>query len=408
VYGQRLDCKKAARYIMRLILVFALMLSVFGGERNVIDGSIDQMRFLGATPTSKSPRAFASALYKVDKNAKTLVNMQQLTNDQEGVEFVRVTERVAVVGTPHTFSTHAIIADLRGGNKTEIVELPNDRGFITANVLSRSEDGSFIDLLQYSLASKTGIPRTSLVGVNITPDSKGRRLLLDTSWSAMQEALIPGDIVGPFSEWDGIYGVDTPEGITYSPGVTNVRLTPPLAGRIAKQARRYVLVLSANPSYLVIAPELTPGELAKRTDTSLEICDRKAASWKPPIRIVGNAPRVRLFGEWLAITEFETRDADQTAPSTAKPKHFVDQFYASASPSLDGHGHVLLVNLFDGRRIDFTTGDRDSEILGIRGDRVCYRTYEKLWLGPLGPDIFIAKRLIADDDAAWQIHWMFW
>jgi hypothetical protein len=140
----------------------------------------------------------------------------------------------------------------------------------------------------------------------------------------------------------------------------------------------------------------------------LEICDRKAASWKPPIRIVGNAPRVRLFGEWLAITEFETRDADQTAPSTATSKHFVDQFYASARPSLDGHGHVLLINLFDGRRIDFTTGDRDSEILGIRGDRVCYRTYEKLWLGPLGPDIFIAKRLIADDDAAWQIHWMFW
>jgi hypothetical protein len=132
------------------------------------------------------------------------------------------------------------------------------------------------------------------------------------------------------------------------------------------------------------------------------------------VAIPGSAPTVRAFGRWLAVVVSE--DNRKTRERISPGKEHRSQTTAAAGFSADDRfgvferyypGNLILYNVDTQARIEFTTGQGDSEVLLISGSVAYYRVNDSIYKAEIGESGISKPTLLAQSEAVADVHWAF-
>lgn len=156
-----------------------------------------------------------------------------------------------------------------------------------------------------------------------------------------------------------------------------------------------------------------------------QVQDRRKNSWQS-VNVPGGPSAVRAFGEWLAfhirynLAERPNSGATSSNSYTPRPSpgrdHRRQRSSATGAPfdwaadflRVYQPGLIYLYNVPTGRRIIKDTGQGDTEVLLVRGDRVLYRCDRILYEARItGGTLNDPSRLLEKDFIA-DVHWAFY
>jgi hypothetical protein len=172
-----------------------------------------------------------------------------------------------------------------------------------------------------------------------------------------------------------------------------------------------VSVLAASAHYVVLCLPQSRSDLASQhgeTFTTLFIKDRLLNKWLD-YRLKGNVSRSRLFGDWLASIQESWHSDNVSNPGRDNESPDVAARFKYGEGGLaDIPGILLLDNLATASHMQIRTGEEDSEILNIMGNRICYRVNDSVFEATIAKDGIKDERRIARAPELQSVHWAFW
>jgi hypothetical protein len=254
---------------------------------------------------------------------------------------------------------------------------------------------------------------------NISSATKASRVTSDADvWNDYANLQREGDVGGPGPQ-TALVGVRAGDNIAVSvlDHAVVVDALPPELREVRE--KKIPIILAANERYLLSVAQLTSEEMAsgKLGDTvRIFSHDRAHGQWNA-IQIEGNAPRLRLFGPWLAAIVMSWNPAHAPNPGRESERSEgtdrlpnIQSLYAAGSGfgRYSIPGILTLQNLADDRKIRIVTGQEDSEILNVKGDAVFYRVNNTIYKALIaGNKLKDSSVLVNDEDVA-EVHWVFW
>ena len=146
-------------------------------------------------------------------------------------------------------------------------------------------------------------------------------------------------------------------------------------------------------------------------ETALET----AARGEPPVS--EEHPGVQAFGEYLALTEVQTRTANRPLAAGMDRwipgENRVHPDLRERLADMDSHdrasfpGILHLYNVDTEQVLSISTKQGDSEVLLVEDGIVYYRAVDQLFSAPILRDRIGPSRLLATDDAIRDAHWAF-
>jgi len=182
----------------------------------------------------------------------------------------------------------------------------------------------------------------------------------------------------------------------------------PEAYRFHTYARQFVGI--NNGDYFVVGGEKQSlvNELGSR---GLYIYDKKSSQWYKK-KLKGNLPRVQGFCDWLC--GYVGDDSESLLNKPLPGSSLWKDRATGLSPEIRYRGMyapgiLYFYNPATDVYFELETGQADSEVVLIQGDKVLYRIYDELYETDLIDGTKLGKsKLLLKDDRVPDIHWAFY
>lgn len=371
----------------RMLIIFAacfLLLTEKHASRAMTGGSDSStVVFLAATPTSKGPASYPAVLYAAAPGEQKLRTLRTVVDAASGVEFVRWSKRLIVLGSPHISPTQVTFIHADSPLVSDAVQFPN-KGTLLANALALTSNGRMLDLFWTA-----GKPSTwGIAAEDSNSPSAANRLIADPSISTLIVNGTPGGRA-PLP-WEGSYVFihATKQGVYYSEAYGGgILARGPVPSNLVGATDS---IACMNESFIVLAGmrdmRATHFETAK-----LQVYDRGKNIWFD-IDMPGALSPVRLFSSWMAAVQV-------SEPTNLNSSGYVD--LDSAEPA----GKLWLFNLASRTKSIIETHEPDSEVLLVQDGTIWYRVRDALWTAQLVKDDLESPHVVAVDASAVDIHW---
>jgi len=171
-------------------------------------------------------------------------------------------------------------------------------------------------------------------------------------------------------------------------------------------------LFAANKEMLVFHMGSENSSSGPDAKTSFHILDRGTGRWNS-INAPGGASLVRAFGPWLVVQVRDVRDKFEPSPGSALRR----QERSATGPPYDlaaegfrlyQPGMLYLYHVPTGKRIVEETGQGDSEVLWIEGDKVLYRCDRILYEARIEGTSLKDKRKLIERNFIADVHWVFY
>lgn len=312
------------------------------------------------------------------------------------------------------------------------------------------KDAAYVTVLHFDDTFCWGAVHGSVAGTSVQPGVQycpGQNIDIVTananpklprngpgSWSAFKWLQFSGEGGGPYQVGPPTAEIDDANLVMpfgTKPKVTLARLPAP--DQASPKLKRRVSILASTDRYLVIwiqpaAFSVSPGAGMKspphEAPVHVLLLNKQTHRWQTlelptAVSTRTNVP-VRIFGDWMVITEMSWSPPDGQ-PASAGLGIGSEQKTPIYSATSDIHaaydrrfqnieipGKLAIWNLADGRKLMLNTGQEDSEVLKItKRGAMLYRVNDSLYsaridTGKIGSAIRLAKAPAVAD-----IHWAF-
>lgn len=335
---------------------------------------------LAAVPTHRGAVHFPAEVYRIDETTRKLHLIREIVSQDEGVDFVRCYGNVITLGVPNVRVRELRIVHGSDPAKVDNVALP-PATMINGTAIAADKRSGLIQVLQeYHAPTLTPEYVSILLDENAPESSKVRR---NGAPSVMDKMLITGWRGGAAAdldpEGDSIYSYAARAALLFPsppPHGTIILAVSPPESLIGKP----ILIACSNPKFLILRGIQVDSPSYK--ETSFFLYDREKKSWST-LNFAG-VPKLSIFGDWLAI---------------------VGQTVQQVAPMRYGSGPLLIRNLAAGAQIQIAAAGLDHEVLSIAGNRILYRSGDKIFLGRINRNSIADISLLVQDTNVPKIHW---
>lgn len=370
-----------------------------------------RLYLLAASPTLYSAVTHPADLYTVSEGKK-LQFVRRVAPSGDGVDFVLSAPGALVVGHPHLFPKVFDIIHFDDPATGDRIAPDMDKRDVYSAFLVSPPGRTLLALH----VDTSPLSHSTLMGVDLQRIAPQARVADPLPWSMLSDVRIEGTAGGPLvGRGARLSGTLTASGWVQHTPEGDVALAPrtsvePLGwdgqwGGLACQNERFSIFVAAGRREEILA----------RTAMPFLVTDRKLGTSRA-MTVPGSWSRFRLFGSWLAVLVVESARGQGVAPGAGSQRKAATEELPSV---VEGYTNVLqshkqwlpgtleLINLESGVVIRKQTGQSDSEILSVSGDRVIYRVNRQIFEAPIVGGRLGDSELLVEDENVPEVHWVF-
>ncbi len=370
-----------------------------------------RLYLLAASPTLYSPATYPAELYSVGEGKK-LQFVRRVAPAEDGVDFVLSAPGALVVGHPHLFPKVFDIIHFDDPATGDRI-MPDLDGRNVFNAFIVNPPGRTLLGLRLNTSP---LSHPTLMGVDLQRTVPQARVTDPLPWRMLSDARVEGATGGPLQGrgW-GLAGTLTASGRVWHTPEVDITLAPRTSVEPPGWDGRFTGLTCQNERFSIFAAAARHEERLARTATTLLVTDSKLGT-SQTITVPGSQSRFRLFGSWLAVLVVETARGQSAMLGAGSQRKIATKELPSVA---EGYADALymkqwlpgaleLINLESGAVIRKQTGQADSEILSVSGDRVIYRVNRQIFEAPILDGRLGDSELLVEDENVSEVHWVFW